>query len=215
MDTTRYRVHFEKLAGMSFTSHLDLHRTLERTIRRAHLPLAYSQGFNPRPRMNLASALPLGYTSEAEIMDMWMEDSIEPERLLEALHGASPPGLAVKEVSEVDLKAPALQTQVVSSEYKVTPVPAEIREELLKKIDDILEAEHIIRERRNKTYDLRPLIEDLHVSEEGAEGPCLELRLANREGATGRPDEVCLALDLDPIAFRIHRTRIFLTTEQN
>lgn len=213
MDTTRYRVYFEKLAGMRFTSHLDLHRSLERTIRRAHLPLAYSQGFNPRPRINLASALPLGYTSEAEMMDMWMEDSIEPERILEALLEASPPGLAVKEVSEVDLKAPALQTQVVSSEYKVAPVPAEIREELLKKLDDILEAEHIIRERRNKTYDLRPLIEDLHVSEERAEGSCLELRLANREGATGRPDEVCLALDLDPIAFRIHRTRIFLTAE--
>lgn len=213
MDTTRYRVHFEKLTGMRFTSHLDLHRSLERTIRRAHLPLAYSQGFNPRPRINLASALPLGYTSEAEIMDIWLEDSIEPGRLLEALLGASPPGLAVKEVSEVDLKAKALQTQVVSSEYKVTPDPKETREELLKKIIEVLEAEDIIRERRNKTYNLRPLIEDLDVTEEGTEGPYLEMRLANREGATGRPDEVCLALDLDPMAFRIHRTRIFLTAE--
>ncbi len=213
MNTTRYRVHFEKLAGMRFTSHLDLHRTMERTIRRASLPLAYSQGFNPRPRLNLASALPLGYTSEAEIMDIWLEDSIEPEKLLEALLVASPPGLAVKEVSEVDLKAPALQTQVVSSKYKVTPVPKETREELLKKIAGVLETEHIIRERRNKTYDLRPLIEDLHVSEEGTEWPWLEMRLANREGATGRPDEVSLALDLDPTTFRIHRTRIFLTAE--
>ena len=213
MDTIRYRVHFEKRTGMRFTSHLDLHRTLERTIRRARLPLAYSQGFNPRPRLNLASALPLGYTSEAEMMDIWLEDSIEPERLLEALFGASPPGLAVKEVSEIDLKTPALQTQVVSSEYKMTPIPEETREELLNKITEVLETEHIIRERRNKTYDLRPLIEDLHVSEEGTEGPCLEMRLANREGATGHPDEVSLALDLDPTAFRIHRTRIFLTTE--
>ena len=213
MNTTRYRVHFEKLAGMRFTSHLDLHRTMERTIRRASLPLAYSQGFNPRPRLNLASALPLGYTSEAEIMDIWLEDSIEPEKLLEALLVASPPGLAVKEVSEVDLKAPALQTQVVSSKYKVTPVPKETREELLKKIAGVLETEHIIRERRNKTYDLRPLIEGLHVSEEGTGGLCLEMQLANREGATGRPDEVCLALDLDPTTFRIHRTRIFLIAE--
>jgi radical SAM-linked protein len=213
MEPTRYRIHFEKLTRMRFTSHLDLHRSLERTIRRAHLPLAYSQGFNPRPRINLASALPLGYTSEAEMMDIWLEESIEPERLLEALQAASPPGLAVKEVSEVDLKTPALQTQVVSSEYEVTPVPEEIKEELLKKIVEVLEAEHIIRERRNKTYDLRPLIEDLHVSEEGAEGQCLDMRLANREGATGRPDEVCLALDLDPTSCAIHRTRIILSTE--
>lgn len=213
MDTTRYRILFEKLAGMRFTSHLDLHRSLERTIRRAHLPLAYSQGFNPRPRLNLASALPLGYTSEAEIMDIWLEDSIAPERILEALLAASPPGLGVNEVSEVDLKAPALQTQVVSSEYKVTPIPEETREELLKKIADVLEAEHIIRERRNKTYDLRPLIEDLHLSKEGTGELCLEMQLANREGATGRPDEVSLALELDPTTFRIHRTRIFLTAE--
>ncbi len=213
MDTTRYRVHFEKLVGMRFTSHLDLHRTLERTIRRARLPLAYSQGFNPRPRINLASALPLGYTSEAEIMDIWLEDPIAPERLLEALQAASPPGLAVNEVSEVDTKMPALQTQVVSSEYKVTPIPEEIREELLKKIADVLETEHIIRERRNKTYDLRPLIEDLHVAEEGTGGLYLEMQLANREGATGRPDEVSLALELDPTTFHIHRTRIFLAAE--
>lgn len=213
MDTTRYRVHFKKLVGMRFTSHLDLHRTLERTIRRARLPLAYSQGFNPRPRINLASALPLGYTSEAEIMDIWLEDPIAPERLLEALQAASPPGLAVNEVSEVDTKMPALQTQVVSSEYKVTPIPEEIREELLKKIADVLETEHIIRERRNKTYDLRPLIEDLHVAEEGTGGLYLEMQLANREGATGRPDEVSLALELDPTTFHIHRTRIFLAAE--
>jgi radical SAM-linked protein len=198
---------------MRFTSHLDLHRTLERTIRRARLPLAYSQGFNPRPRINLASALPLGYTSEAEIMDIWLEDPIAPERLLEALQAASPPGLAVNEVSEVDTKMPALQTQVVSSEYKVTPIPEEIREELLKKIADVLETEHIIRERRNKTYDLRPLIEDLHVAEEGTGGLYLEMQLANREGATGRPDEVSLALELDPTTFHIHRTRIFLAAE--
>ncbi len=212
MEPTRYRVYFEKLTGMRFTSHLDLHRTLERTIRRARLPLAYSQGFNPRPRLNLASALPLGYTSEAEIMDIWLEDSIAPERLLEALIGASPPGLSIDELSKVDLKAPSLQTQVVSSAYTVTPVPEETREELLKRIADILNAEHIIRERRNKSYDLRPLIEELHLAEEGTGGICLEMRLANREGATGRPDEVILALDLDPTYFHIHRTRIFLTT---
>lgn len=213
MEPTRYRVHFEKLTEMRFTSHLDLHRSLERTIRRAHLPLAYSQGFNPRPRINLASALPLGYTSEAEMMDIWLEESIEPERLLEALQAASPPGLAVKEVSEVDLKTPALQTQVVSSEYEVTPVPEEIEEELIKNIVEVLEAEHIIRERRNKTYDLRPLIEVLQIAEDEAGQPYLKMKLANREGATGRPDEVCLALDLDPTSCAIHRTRIFLTTE--
>ena len=61
---------------MRFTGHLDLHRAWERTFRRAGLPLAYSQGFNPHPRLNLASALPLGFTSEGEVIDVWLEQDL-------------------------------------------------------------------------------------------------------------------------------------------
>ena len=213
MVTTRSRVYFEKLARIRFTGHLDLHRTLERTIRRARLPLAYSQGFNPRPRINLASALPLGYTSEAEIMDLWLEDSIAPENILEALLSVSPPGITVNKIIEVDLKEPALQTKVVSSGYRVTLVPEEPGKELTKKVTELLEDEQIIRERRNKSYDLRPLIEELQVVEEGTRPPTLKMKLSNREGATGRPDEVCLTLGLDPTYYRIHRKSLFLAAK--
>ncbi|HLE27799.1 MAG TPA: TIGR03936 family radical SAM-associated protein, partial [Anaerolineales bacterium] len=69
----RLRLTFAKTAAMKFSGHLDLHKTWERTLRRARLPLAYSQGFNPQPRLQLASALPLGFTSECEVLDAWME----------------------------------------------------------------------------------------------------------------------------------------------
>ena len=68
----RLRLTFTKTGSLKYTGHLNLHRTLERTFRRAGLPLAYSQGFNPQPRMNLAEALPLGITSECEVMDVWL-----------------------------------------------------------------------------------------------------------------------------------------------
>ncbi len=59
----RLRLTFAKTAAMRYTGHLDLHTTWERTLRRARLPLAYSQGFHPQPKIQLASALPLGFTS--------------------------------------------------------------------------------------------------------------------------------------------------------
>jgi radical SAM-linked protein len=69
----RIQITFSKTGAMRFTGHLDLHRAWERTFRRAALPLAYSQGYNPRPKMNLASALPLGFTSECEVIDVRLE----------------------------------------------------------------------------------------------------------------------------------------------
>ena len=72
----RLRITFHKTAAMRYTGHLDLHKTWERTIRRARLPLAYSQGYHPQPRLNVASALPLGFTSECELLDLWLADEV-------------------------------------------------------------------------------------------------------------------------------------------
>ena len=91
----RYRLRFAKTIDLRFTGHLDLHRALERTLRRASLPLAYTQGFNPRPRLNLASALPLGFASECELADFWFEEELSADQILADLQLASPPGLQI------------------------------------------------------------------------------------------------------------------------
>jgi hypothetical protein len=69
----RYRITFSKTEAMRFTGHLDLHRTWERTFRRAGLPLAYSEGFNPHPKINIGAALPLGCLSRGDLIDAWLE----------------------------------------------------------------------------------------------------------------------------------------------
>ena len=89
---TRYKMIFSKTEAMRFTSHLDLHSTLERTMRRANLPLVYSQGFTPRPKLSLASALPLGYTSEAEAAEFWLENDFAPDAVAEAIRASAPSG---------------------------------------------------------------------------------------------------------------------------
>ncbi len=209
----RIRVTFAKQGALRYTGHLDLHRLWERAARRAELPLAYSQGFHPQPKMTIAAALPLGFSSRCEVIDLRLEREIPLEGLRERLQNTLPAGIQVSNVETVDDKLPALQTQVASAEYEVTLMAAVDGSELKQKIDAAMQAESIIRERRGKTYDLRPLMEELALTptslpEGEGQGVRVFMRLAAREGATGRPEEV---LDMLGIAFegtRIERTHI-------
>lgn len=210
----RIRITFVKQGALRYTGHLDLHKLWERAARRAELPLAYSQGFHPQPKMNMAAALPLGFSSRCEVMDMKLEQDIPLESLPTRLNSTLPSGLQVVEVEQVDERAPALQTQVVSAEYEVALTEAVDVSELKRKINSVIESKSIPRERRGKMYDLRPLIEELALTpaplslEGQGDGVRIFMRLAAREGATGRPEEL---LDMLGIAFegtRIERTRL-------
>lgn len=217
----RIRITFIKQGALRYTGHLDLHKLWERAARRAELPLAYSQGFHPQPKMNLAAALPLGFSSRCEVLDMRLEHDIPIEDLPTRLNQTLPSGIQVVGVEQVDERAPALQTQVLSSEYEASLTEAVDETGLQQKVDSVIESKAIPRERRGKMYDLRPLIEDLRIIESDdspsrqehtpAGRPALQkiiMRLAAREGATGRPEEV---LDVLGIAFegtRIERTRL-------
>ena len=205
----RIQITFSKQGALRYTGHLDLHKLWERAARRAELPLAYSQGFHPQPRMNLASALPLGFSSRCEVLDMRLERDIALDGLVERLNSTLPPGIQVSNVEQVEERAPALQTQVVSAEYEVrmiesgpsTGLRTGFGADLHRRIESVMESESIVRTRRGKEYDLRPLIEALDCRDD-----TLMMRLAAREGATGRPEEV---LDVLGIAFdetRIERT---------
>jgi radical SAM-linked protein len=223
----RIRITFSKQGPLRYTGHLDLHKLWERAARRAELPLAYSQGFHPQPKMNMAAALPLGFSSRCEVMDMKLEHDMKVEGLREKLQQTLPAGIQVLSVDGADEHAPTLQTQVASAEYQVTLMASIGESELKHRIDSVMESESIIRERRGKTYDLRPLIEELaltpapslrsahlhcaqaHVSQSpDGRGEKIVMRLAAREGATGRPEEV---LDTLGIAFEetgIERTNL-------
>jgi radical SAM-linked protein len=202
----RIRITFSKQGPLRYTGHLDLHKLWERAARRAELPLAYSQGFHPQPKMNIAAALPLGFSSRCEIIDMRLEQDIPLNGLRETLQQTMPSGIQVLEVEQVDERGPALQTQVVSAEYEVSGIETGFGSELKRTIESVMGSESIHRTRRGKEYDLRPLIESLRLTPEGKIFMCL----AAREGATGRPEEV---LDVLGIAFeetRIERIRLNL-----
>ena len=199
----RIRITFAKLGALRYTGHLDLHKLWERAARRAELPLAYSQGFHPQPKMNIAAALPLGFSSRCEVLDMRLEHEIALDGLREKLQETLPSGIQVTAVESVDERAPTLQTEVVSAEYEVEIIEAGFASDMKRKIESVMATESMIRTRRGKEYDLRPLIEGLNVLDDK-----IYMKLAAREGATGRPEEV---LDVLGIAFeetRIERTRL-------
>ncbi len=202
----RLRITFAKQGPLRYTGHLDLHRIWERTLRRAGLPLAYSQGFHPQPRIQIASALPLGFTSRAEIVDIFLTQSIPIEGLRETIQAVAPPGLEILKIEEVAANAPALQTQLRAAEYAITlPKPAsDSHTELPRRIAAVLEAPALPRQRRGKEYDLRPLIEELRLLEDGR----LFMRLSAREGATGRPEEVLAELGIPWEETHIERLRL-------
>jgi radical SAM-linked protein len=208
----RLRITFTKQGALRYTGHLDLHKLWERTARRAELPLAYSLGFHPQPKMNIAAALPLGFSSRCEVLDMRLQNDILLDGLCEKLQATLPAGIRVLNVERVDDGEPALQTQVTAAEYEVALKEPIDGPELERRIETLMGTGTLPRQRRGKNYDLRPLIEDLSLNPtrsplEGR-GSVIFMRLAAREGATGRPEEVVDSLGIPFEETRIERTKL-------
>jgi radical SAM-linked protein len=208
---TRNRIIYRRGPELRYVGNLDMQLVWERTIRRANLPVAFSQGFSPRPRFHMAAALPLGFTSNCEIIDIWLNGEMQSEVLRESLQPACPPGLTISSIDRIDLGLPALQTQVEAAEFMalLREVPEGFM--LEQEVQRLLESPTLPRERRSKPYDLRPLILSLTVTASSqGDFPRLEMRLSAKEGATGRPEEVLAALGLDPTTARVERTGLAL-----
>jgi radical SAM-linked protein len=223
----RLRITFAKQGALRYTGHLDLHKIWERTARRADLPLAYSQGFHPQPKIYLASALPLGFSSRCEVLDMRLKHELQLDGLRERLQASVPTGLQVLNVESVDDRLPQLQTLLAAAEYEAAFTGPVDLDGLEQRVAGLLSAASLPRERRGKPYDLRPLVEDLRLirsslpaaapsGEAGANvnaGASLFMRLTAREGATGRPEEVLDQLGLPLEAARIERTRLIFQAD--
>lgn len=208
----RLRLTFRQREQMRYVGHLDVVRTWERALRRAAVPLAYSQGFNPQPRLQFASALPMGATGDQEIVDVVLDEPMAPEAFQERVQPQLPQGLELVGVQELPLKSPALQSQKAVSEWQVEVRSDLDQDELSGRIEALLVKEEIWQHKQRKgrevTYDLRPLV--VAARYEGPEPDGwhrLTLHLRSEPGATGRPEQVLEALDLGRLPLRMHRLR--------
>jgi radical SAM-linked protein len=144
----RLRLRFTKRGRLRFTSHRDFQRAFERALRRAAVPMAYSAGFNPHPRISFAGAAPTGAASEAEYLEIAVTRRLDPEQLRRALDDALPPGLDVLEV--VEAGPGALADRLQASLWRIE-LPGVSPEEAASAVQAFLSAERVEVQRVMKT----------------------------------------------------------------
>ena len=110
---------FEKRDVARHVAHLDLLRAMQRALRRAHLPVKYSEGFNPHQVIAFGSAMSVGMESEGEWLDVALDEEMEEEEFLTRAAAQMPPGIAMKEAHAVPDPYPALMRIIASAEYDV------------------------------------------------------------------------------------------------
>ena len=206
--TTRFRINYSKLEGMRYTSNLDIHKMWERTFRRAKLPLKYSQGFHPQPKIQQANPLPLGFLSKNEMVDFYLDEDVEIKKIMFNLSNSLPAGIELNSLEKIGNNEPTLQKLTQASEYLVIILDKLDNNEVKTKIKEILERDTNFRIRRGKSYDLRPLIIDLEF--EDKDHGIIHMVLSAKDGATGRPDEVLKELDIPLENTRIIREKTIL-----
>ncbi len=210
----RLRIRFSRGEEVKYISHLDLMRFWERALRRAQVPLAYSEGFTPHPRISLAAPLALGVTSEAELMDITITRWVTPHWFTSAISQQLPAGIKVLGVYQTAMVMPSLQSQVRMAEYRVVVDPAPGRTAAEEAIDRLLALEDMPwshhRDTGERKYNLRALVDDLWISEWTSEQAVIGMRLRCDSGGSGRPEQVCLALGLG-MPGSIHRTKLLLS----
>ena len=207
----RLRITFAKKQPVKYISHLDLVLAWERALRRAELPLAYSQGYNPRPKIQVASGLPLGTTGSAEIMDIIVSQPVNPAEALARLRAALPVGLAVHAIEEIPLKAPTLQHLLRQADYRVVVETHLSAAELTGRIEALLAANSVIQTRQRKKQaekiDLRPWLHELRLELLSNGYAHLHMRLTAGQFGNLRPEEILKALGLTGWA-EIERTAL-------
>jgi radical SAM-linked protein len=210
----RLRLRFSRGEELKYISHLDLMRLWERVLRRAGIPMAYSEGFSPHPRISLAAPLPIGVTSEAELMDVVVKKTVSPHFFMQNTQPQLPRGLEVLEIVQVPLTAPSLQSQALFIDYRVSDRSDGTADEIRGAVTATLQAEklpwHHMRDTGPRHYDLRPLIEHLWLESWQDHIFTLGMRLRCDARGTGRPEQVTAALGLTDHPSLVHRTKIIL-----
>ncbi|MET9421322.1 MULTISPECIES: TIGR03936 family radical SAM-associated protein [unclassified Streptomyces] len=192
----RIRLRYTKRGRLRFTSHRDFQRAFERALRRAEVPMAYSAGFTPHPKVSYANAAPTGTGSEAEFLEIALTDHRDPDKLRELLDESLPDGLDI--IDAVEARTAGLADRLTASVWElrldgVGPGDAESA------VAAFLAAETVEVTRKTKsgmrTFDARGAVASLEASDRTGDTPCAILRLVVRHVTPAvRPDDVLSGL---------------------
>lgn len=192
----KLRIRYTKLGKIRFLGNLDLARCWERAIRRAELPVAYSEGFSPRPKLHYGLALPVGAESLAEYIDVDLRDAVDLAGVDKALTDGLPEGVEVTAVAQARSDATALQAEVdrCTWQFDIADVDPD---GLARDVDAVLASATvpltIVRKRKEITEDVRPALGALAVAPDGARGAVLTADLVMKPRSL-RPSELLACL---------------------
>jgi radical SAM-linked protein len=196
MTATKVRLRFAKRGDLRLVSHHDLLRCLERTLRRARIPMAVSQGFNPRPKIVFAQALALGIEGRREVVDLDLAEPMEPAEVLQRLSAASPPGLDWLDVEAV---APGRSAPQAEAVRYLIEVPADRQDATRSRLATLLASTQwpYTRHRpdRDVAIDVRPFVLGAELDPLGV----LRFRMKMTPNGSARPEEVIDALGLSDL----------------
>jgi radical SAM-linked protein len=203
----RLRLRYAKRGRLRFASHRDFQRSFERALRRADVPMAYSAGFTPHPRISYANAAPTGAASEAEYLEIAVTARCDPHRLRAVVDEALPPGLDVVEV--VEARTSGFAERLEASVWRIE-LPGVPPDDARAAVAAFLAAPEVRVERLTKNglriFDARGAVVRLEVADgdsseseggrpQGGDGPCAILHLVVRHTTPAvRPDDVLSAL---------------------
>ena len=212
----RLRIRFSRGQEVKFISHLDITRLWQRALKRAEIALAYSEGFNPHPRMSLAAPLAVGVTSEAELMDINLTKFVSPHFFIAVVSQQLPPGIEISQVYQIVPTMPSLQSQVRYAEYKIELKTEKGQRDVESALDSLLSVKQLPWQHQRDTglrsYDLRALINSLWLID-CRDGCCtIGMRLRCGSNGSGRPEQVAAALGFTGYPQSIHRTKLILRT---
>jgi radical SAM-linked protein len=212
----RLYIVFSRGRRLRFLSHLDMMRLWERALRRARVPLRYSQGYHPHPRLSLALPLAVGVTAEAEWLECELRTPLSPAEVQLRLSTQLPAGIALCQVLEAPWKAPSLAARLRTSTYEVQVHRSLPLDEAQERVERLRQAAHWVVEEPHKgrvrSVDVRAMVDDVQVGPWAAGQQRLHLVLRHQDGRSARVETVLKALDLGP-AFLIHRQGVSFDLE--
>lgn len=221
----RIRIKYGKTPAGRFLSHLDLVRAWERAMRRARIPLAFSQGYNPHPKMSFGSALAVDVTSSGEYMDVELKKELSIEEIKGSLEKYLPETLQVYEIKKINQEVPSLMATINRARYQVKAllVSPLSQEDLSKIIDNLLKKNELFIQRHTKKgvqeKNIRPGIFELQGKIIGDGEVFLEFIVETGSQGNVRPEEVVQVLErngvpLNPDSLEIHREGLYVWNEK-
>ena len=208
----RICITFGRGEELKFLTHLDMMRLWVRALRRAGMPLAYTQGFSPHPRIAIAAPLALGVTSENEFIDVFLDRRAALEFFSREVSRQLPAGIEMLGIKELWPKLPSLQSQLRFAEYLIEIESDFEPEKVELAIQKILSASSLpwqhVRNKEVRKYDLRMFIDDLWQVNAEDSSSIIGMRLRTDSRGSGRPEQVALALGFADPPKSIHRTKL-------